>query len=128
MLNRLLIFVYYFIFIFCINQFSYAVTFEQKINSEEERTEYVGIFKSTNIEKVYNELIFNTDNVVQGEFKNGIVEIIGMFQDPVEEGAQYYVSYDGKKAVIAVYPYEFSFSITLTQNGQDVTVSMSRGY
>ena len=77
---------------------------------------------------MYNELIFNTDNVVQGEFKNGIVEIIGMFQDPVEEGAQYYVSYDGKKAVIAVYPYEFSFSITLTQNGQDVTVSMSRGY
>ena len=56
MLNRLLIFVYSFIFIFCINQFSYAVTFEQKINSEEERTEYVGIFKSSNIEKVYNEL------------------------------------------------------------------------
>lgn len=128
MLNRLLIFVCSFIFIFCINQFSYAVTFEQKIDSERERMEYVGIFKNTNIDKVYDELIFNTVNVIQGEFKSDIVEIIGMFQDPVEEGARYYVSYDGQKAVIAVSPYEFSFSITLTQNGQDVTVSMSRGY
>ena len=127
MLNRLLIFVCSFIFIFCINQFSYAVTFEQKIDSERERMEYVGIFKNTNIDKVYDDLIFNTDNVVQGEFKNDIVEIIGMFQDPVEEGARYYVSYDGQKADIAVSSYEFSFSITLTQNGQDVTVSMSRG-
>ena len=66
--------------------------------------------------------------MVQGKFKSDIVEIIGMFQDPVEEGARYYVSYDGQKAVLDVTPYEFSFSITLTQNGQDVTVSMSRGY
>lgn len=126
--NKLLIFVCSFIFIFCINQFSYAVTFEQKIDSERETTSYVGIFKNNNIDKVYDELIFNTDNVVQGKFKSDIVEIIGMFQDPVEEGARYYVSYDGQKAVLDVTPYEFSFSITLTQNGQDVTVSMSRGY
>lgn len=51
-----------------------------------------------------------------------------MFKDPVEEGARYYVSHDGQKAVIAVSPYEFSFSITLTQSGQDVSVSISRGY
>ncbi|MDY5051258.1 MAG: hypothetical protein SPF17_07525 [Candidatus Mucispirillum faecigallinarum] len=128
MLNRLLIFVSSFIFIFCVNQFSYAVTFEQKIDSESERTSYTGIFKNTNIEKVYDELILNTDSVVQGEFKGGIVEIIGMFKDPVEEVANYYVSYDGQKAVLYVAPYEYSFTIKLTQNGQDVAVSISRGY
>lgn len=128
MLNRLLIFVSSFIFIFCVNQFSYAVTFEQKIDSESERTSYTGVFKNTNIEKVYDELIRNTDSVVQGEFKGGIVEIIGMFKDPVEEVANYYVSYDGKKAVLYVAPYEYSFTIKLTQNGQDVAVSISRGY
>lgn len=128
MSNKLLIFVCSFMFIFCINQFSYAVTFEQKIDSEREKTEYVGIFKNTNIEKVYNELIFNTNNVVQGEFKDDVVEIIGMFQGLVEEGANYYVSYDGQKAVMSISSYEFSFSIKLTKSGQDVTVSMSRGY
>jgi hypothetical protein len=115
-------------FIFCINQFSYAVTFEEKKHPESDQFEYIAVFKNTNIDKVYDELIFNTDSVVQGEFKGGIVEIIGMFKDPVEEGARYYVSHDGQKAVIAVSPYEFSFSITLTQSGQDVSVSISRGY
>lgn len=128
MLNRLLIFVSSFIFIFCVNQFSYAVIFEQKIDSESESTSYTGVFKNTNIEKVYDELILNTDNVVQGEFKGGIVEIIGKFKKPVEEGANYYVSYDGQKAVLYVAPYEFSFTIELTQNGQDVSVSISRSY
>ena len=128
MSNKLLIFVYSFMFIFCINQFSYAVTFEEKKHTESDQFEYIAVFKNTNIDKVYDELIFNTDSVVQGEFKGGIVEIIGMFKDPVEEGARYYVSHDGQKAVIAVSPYEFSFSITLTQSGQDVSVSISRGY
>ena len=128
MSNKLLIFVYSFMFIFCINQFSYAVTFEEKKHPESVQFEFIAVFKNTNIDKVYDELIFNTDSVVQGEFKGGIVEIIGMFKDPVEEGARYYVSHDGQKAVIAVSPYEFSFSITLTQSGQDVSVSISRGY
>ncbi len=128
MSNKLLIFVYSFMFIFCINQFSYAVTFEEKKHPESDQFEYIAVFKNTNIDKVYDELIFNTDSVVQGEFKGGIVEIIGMFKDPVEEGARYYVYHDGQKAVIAVSPYEFSFSITLTQSGQDVSVSISRGY
>ncbi len=126
MSNKLLIFVYSFMFIFCINQFSYAVTFEEKKHPESDQFEYIAVDR--NIDKVYDELIFNTDSVVQGEFKGGIVEIIGMFKDPVEEGARYYVSHDGQKAVIAVSPYEFSFSITLTQSGQDVSVSISRGY
>lgn len=51
-----------------------------------------------------------------------------MFKDPVEKGALYDVSYDGQKAVLCVRPYEYSFYITLTQSGQDVAVSISRGY
>ncbi len=128
MLNRLLIFVYSFVFIFCINQFSYAAIFEEKRHSEIEETEYVAVFKNTNIEKVYDELIFNTENVVQGEFKNDVVECIGMFEGPVEEASNYYVSYDGSKAVLGVTSFEYSFGIKLTQNGQDVIVSISRGY
>lgn len=126
--NKLLMFIYSFIFIFFINQFSYAVTFEEKRHPESEKFEYTAVFKNTNIDKVYDELIFNTDNVVQGEFKRGVVEIIGMFKEPVEDGARYYVSYDGQKAVLDVTPYEYSFYITLTQSGQDVSVSISRGY
>lgn len=51
-----------------------------------------------------------------------------MFKDPVEKGALYDVSYDGQKAVLCVRSYEYSFYITLTQSGQDVAVSISRGY